>query len=733
MKNMKKIIYLIALIFALGQSGVVNAQVLNKIEAYGVDTIAGYSSILSTSKTYPGVKVVFSVEKPDGSNFTLTGKTNENGVATVDVDEYHTKKAGRYYVSVRYESQSEYGARSYLDVFPDLVSLSVSDLKVDKGVVKSDGSDMAKITVKLTDQYENPIDGHHLYLISSRTGDLIKTIDNQYSNVNGEMSFSVSSVAEGLSVYSAYDVTEGKVLDKRVQIAFMDSYANTGGNLDSFIMKAYAESSGPINKFDISGLPLTISPNQNISFSVTAQDSNGLTVENYTGTVHFSAEGSNSINAILPEDYVFKPDDLGKHDFGLGLKFIQPGTYTISVSDVTNQLIKGEKLVTVSSSTSGSTSQISSGVSISTPTAGTYGQSQFSVSGVAPAGATLQVYDGTLQLTQIQAGSDGKFTYQTGELADGAHSLSVTALDASSTVIGQSAAVDIIVDRNAPKVEDFILDPSGEAEPGSIVNVKVYSEAGLLTAAVIFNADIYELNPSLENPSIYIGQVPMPADSGSFGFSVVLVDQLNNEATYDDVATITVKVGAIAQPDDDTTGTVVPDSVVDAEGLDGNLPPSQVIGVVAYGSDKRVTLVWEGAQDDGQISKYRIYYGLNPASMTSSVDTMDSKTTWYIPDLENGKEYYFSVFALDDQGMEGISGSQVASAIPFTLEVQSAITDRPTSQLAFGSDDAYLRGSAIEGRVPDELYQNGPEMLWLLLGSGVLSGLSRKLSRLKRK
>lgn len=728
---MQKVVSILAALMIVSIGSIANAAGLSVVSAYGVDTIAGYSSIVSTSKTYPNVNVVFKIEKPDNTSFSISDKTDSAGVAVADVDEYHTKTAGRYYVSARYESQATYGQKSYFDVYADEVSLSSSTVSVDKSVVKADGNDMGNVNVKITDQYGNPVEGHSVFLISSRNGDSVVLRDKQFTDESGNIGFSVSSTSEGLSVYSAYDVTEGKVIDKRVQVAFMMNYGATGGTLDTLFDKAYAQSSGPVASFEISDLPANIAPNQNISFKTTARDSSNLKVENYTGTVHFSAEGANSINAILPEDYVFKPDDLGEHDFGLGLKFIQPGTYTIVVTDISNQLIKGEKIVTVGSETNTTTTtSTGSSISIATPTAGTYGQDQFTISGTATAGSNLKVFDGTTQLAAIQAGNDGKFSYQTEVLSTGEHSFVVKAVDASEVVLAESAAVVVIVDKSAPQVEDIILTPSGQAEPGSVVNLQVYSEEGLLTVAVIFNSDITELNPSLENPSIYVGQLPMPAEEGTYSISVVLVDQLNNEQTYDDAASIEVKVGAVSTlPDDDVTSTDAVDETLSGDGL----PPSQVIGAVAYGSDKRVTLVWDAATDDGQIVNYRIYYGTNPTNLIGVVDTFDNKTTWYVPELDNGKEYYFSIFAIDEMGNESVSGSQIVSAIPFTLEVQNALPDRPASELGMGAEDALLKGSAIEGRVPDELVQNGPELIWLLLGTGLMSGVSRKFSKKKRK
>ena len=55
--------------------------------------------------------------------------------------------------------------------------------------------------------------------------------------------------------------------------------------------------SGSLNHFDISGLPATISVNQSVSFTVTAQDASNSTATGYSGTVHFTSSDS---AAVLP-------------------------------------------------------------------------------------------------------------------------------------------------------------------------------------------------------------------------------------------------------------------------------------------------------------------------------------------------------------------------------------------------------------------------------------------------
>jgi len=727
-KKMKKIIAgfsLVLLILVQNTAYAYNSS----IEAYGVDTVAGFNTVITSSKTYPNVDVSFRIGKPDGHFITIDSRANKNGIAFAELDGYHTAVSGRYTLSAKLKSGKEYGRLSYFHVYSDKTDIEASVIESSKNLLKADGNDEAVIVVKLVDSLNNPINGHYVNLISSRSGDRILKSQLQTTDEDGKISFTVSASEEGISTYSAMDVTEDCVLNDRKQIAYVGEAGPTGGTLDALLKKAYAETSGPIAKFEIHDLPSSINKNENVDFTVTAMDSNGLTVENYVGTIHFSSEGDNSSDAILPEDYTFKPEDLGSHKFSLALRFLSDGEYNMIVNDSSNPLLKGEVTINIGASSGDENTGNASKPVITTPTAGTYSQSQFTINGTADSGKKIKIFDDQTELGEVNSGIDGKFIFQTDSLTSGEHILIAKVAQGDDNT-SESDPVIVTIDISAPEVEEIILDPKTEAEPGSVLNIRILSEENLQTAAVIFNGDIFELQPSLEDTTAYVGQIQLPMEEGEYSIDAVLVDQLNNEESYDGVAKIKVVANPkVDEPETPEENNPTEDNNAPAE---ASLAPSQVTGVVAYGSDMRVTLVWEAANDDSMISKYRIYYGTNPADLSNKVDTRTSATTWYIPELNNGKEYFFSIFALDDEGNESENGSTIVSAIPFTLDVETNLPVRSATPLA-NDNDVLLKGAAIEGNVPGQLYQNGPEIIWILAASGVFGGISKKILKRNRK
>lgn len=705
------------------------------LQAYGVDTVAGYSTVLKTSQTYSRQNVTFLVQKPDGTKLQLPAVTNNNGIATVDLSDYHTRKAGQYFVSAQLADATNSSAISFFTVHPGKVSAEKSTVTTSKTIAQPNGQDGVYLDVTLQDDYSNVIQGHQVQLISSRAQDRIVSdpataLTNQYGVVN----FQVSSSKAGTSVYSVLDLTANVILAARPQIAFITGsqfLSDVGGDFSPFIDVAQAASGGSIHHFEIGGLPSSIQANQNVSFTVTAQDENNQTIQNYMGKIHFSADGSNSSNVTLPEDYTFKAEDLGTHNFSLGLSFKGNGNYTVVATDLENMLIKGEKAVTVGSSGSngsGNQNSNASSPTIDSPVAGTYSQKTQIISGKAPAGLSVKVFDNEKELGTVQVAADGTYKYQTADLDEGVHKIYVVTLDAQETVQNTSPTVEFSIDTTAPKVEQIDLNPNDNIKSGQAIEVKIVSEENLSEAAVVFNGDIVNLAPSLADPATYSGSIQAPDALGVYPVDVLLVDQLGNEGSFKAKAQVTVKEGGASTSEETTPTETLPATTNEQP---ANQPPSKVNNVIAYASDKKVTLTWEAASDDGLIQHYRVYYGFDPANLVQFVDTKDASTTWYVPNLDNGKQYYFALTAFDANAQESTLKSDLANAIPFASEISANVGNVVLHPAAAADTlgsyyNYYYQNSGPTSEIPGH---SGPEMFWVLGGSGLIGGIVRKLKR----
>lgn len=696
--------------------------------ALGVDAIAGQDVLLKAVNFPPEKEVVFNVKTPDGTVIRQMGMADSAGDIDTYLDGYHARTAGEYSLIAETYGGKITTGRTNFTVLPGETSASNSWLKSDREILNRNYERSATFSLRMADRYGNALPGQAVKIISSRTTDQIDpamTITDE----SGMAEFTFTPRENGLATIIALDTAEDKVIAERLTLSVVDGamIAESGGD---YLNKAYAATFGPLAAFEIEDIPATVARNANISFTVKAVDDAGEVVEDYTGTVRFSAEGENSSAVSLPDNYKFLATDLGVHTFSLGLSFAENGNYKVIVIDLSDKFKQGETTVIVGTTAGSDTGDAAGGEKplINSPAAGTYSQSEQTVSGTAKAGSNVLIFDNEQQIGSVPVGPTGKFTFQTEALADGKHLLYVVSQDVISLeTTGTSDTVEINIDVSPPKIDEIVIEPTTEIKPGSVIDVTLFSEENLAQAALIFNYDIVELNASTDDPSSYVGTIQAPADPGVYKVSVLLVDELQNEITYDDAATVTVSEEGGTVENTMTTQEEEPEDLPGEETTGQQVAggaPSQVSGLIAYGVDGRVTLVWDAATDDTMVKAYRVYYGSSIQQMTNMVETKDASTTWYVPGLENGKEYFFAVTALDEQGNESESRSEIVSGIPFVLEINNALSGQ---QAVLPLEQPDLRSAAYSGPLPEKTTESGPGLL-LLLGSSVLGGyfFSRK-------
>ncbi|NIA02541.1 MAG: hypothetical protein GWP15_04095, partial [Nitrospirae bacterium] len=335
-------------------------------------------------------------------------------------------------------------------------------------------------------------------------------------------------------------------------------------------------------------------------------------------------------------------------------------------------------VVTETSGSSAST------INITNPTSGTYSNNIQVISGSAPAGSALKIFDNDIEIASLVANAAGQFSYTTSMLADGGHAFYVATVNEVGTITGTSDIVDVVVDTSGPEITQVVLDPAGEVDPGAIISAKIYTSDDLSQAAILFQDNIYE---TVHNTGgYYEGSFAAPIEFGEYSVDLILVDQLGNENKLEDQATVSVGV--------------LPDSTEEALG--------DVAGLTVVSSDHRVTLEWSPVQSlDNIITNYRVYYGLTPNQLTEAVDTFTASTTWYIPSLKNGVEYYFAVIAVDEKGNTSEHFSNIVSGTPGPDIVEVV---PPEVEMGAAGEEA------IE-EMERDTSEAGPEIMWLVLAS----------------
>lgn len=533
------------------------------------------------------------------------------------------------------------------------------------------------LSVKLADSSGVPISGHKVKLISSSGEDTIENL-SLVSDVNGKVDFRVSSPRTGIVTYIAYDATSDVIVANRGKIVFFDSNEYIFKNAVKDFSYAAVGNSTAVDHFEFEDVPASISANQAVTFKLSAVDFQKNVVPAYSGKVRFSVIGSNAFYADLPPDYTFTPQDLGSHTFSLALNFKQAGAYLVEARDLTNNALSGEYTFVVGGGSSGV--QSSSGIDISSPVAGTYSNNIQTITGTAAAGSKVKIFNNDAEIATVIGDITGNFSYTTTVLPDGKHKFYAAMVNEVGTIIAASKPVEITVDTGAPEVSQVAFEPASNIVPGSQVKVKLFSQEKLSQASLVFQNNIYELVDS--GQGFYQTTVLAPQTAGDYPVSFVIVDQLGNETRLDNASVMKVGSGGaqIAAIGDVTGLKVVP-------------------------ADHRVTLNW--AAPSGVVKNYRVYYGLSPTQLSEVIDTFTNSTTWYIPNLKNGTEYYFAVTAVDEKGNTSEHFGNIVSAVP-----NPAVGEVVAPEVLSGT-----AGQDVISEMPKDPSESGPEVVWMIAAS----------------
>lgn len=540
-------------------------------------------------------------------------------------------------------------------------------------------SEQVYLSVKLVDDGGMPISGHKIKLISSSGEDVIQAL-SEVSDSTGKVEFRVSSSKTGIVTYIAYDATSDLIISNRGKIVFFSSNEYIfSNNTNDFAFAAIGNTTSAIDHFEFENVPQQISPNQSVSFALSAVNAQSQPMTNYNGKVRFSVIGSNAFYADLPQDYSFSPQDLGSHTFSLALMFKQSGTYLVEARDLSNNAISGEYTFIVNGAASGTFGQ--SEISIGSPVAGTYSNNVQVVSGVAPSGSKVKIFDNDVEIATVISDISGNFSYTTSALTDGKHKFYAATANDVGTIISASNPVEITVDTGAPEVSNVVFEPAENILPGSMVKVKLFSKEKLSQAALVFQNNIYELSDS--GQGFYQATIAAPKTPGEYSVSFVVVDQLGNETRLDNQAVLKVGSGGAAVA------------------LIGDVTALKVVS-----ADHRVTLNWtEPTYHQNNIKNYRVYYGLSPTQLSEVVDTFTFSTTWYIPNLKNGTEYYFAVVAVDEKGNMSEHFSNIVSVVP-------------NSAVGVVSAPNVVNGTAGEDMIAEiekDPSDSGPGLFWMFI------------------
>lgn len=592
---------------------------ISGLEFKALDTVAGYSTTIKATGAVNGTKAWIIIQNPLGDQTKEQIEADAAGEFLFNFGKSSTSVSGEYlFAFMDGESVSDVGK---FQVYPGQLSPENSDVK--PSTIYLNAGDSEKLNVKLVDDFDNPIAGHLVKVIADK-GSVVAKSDNDITDASGSVDFSISMLKSGVASFSVYDVTSDSLITSNVKVA-------SSGDL------AMGNASGSVDHFKFEDVPDEILKGENFSLKLTAQDSNDQVVLAYNGSIRFTVDGENSASVVIPDDYQYQISDQGEHVFSLAFLFQKAGNYHLTATDMINMEVVGEvDLVVKDASGAGSGD---SSVTLSNPIAGTYSNNMQVISGSAPASSKLKIFDNESELTSLIVGASGNFSFTTSALEDGEHKIYAATVNEVGTIVETSAVVTLIIDTFAPEISQVVMEPSDTVVPGSPVKVKIYTDSNLSSASLLFQNNLLVLTKN--NQGYFEGNLVAPNVVGEYKLEFVLNDRLGNESKISDKATLKVS---------NLLG-------------EGTVPT--LTGLVAASDNNKVVLTWAAPENGPTVIKnYRIYFGLAPNQLTQAVDTYSNATTWYIPNLQNGTQYYFAVIAVNDKGDTSSKFSNIIGAVP---------------------------------------------------------------------
>lgn len=627
----------IFLFFLLVLGGSANAFEEN-IFLSTVDIEAGQTETIRISGLTREESVRIELERPEKNNLSFDLTTNVTGSESFVIPSLHTETSGEYFVHLyRSFSQIPSVSESFI-VSPGSISRFKSQISLSEETIPADGKSFSKIEVAIADAFGNPIPNVDIRGFSSRNED--RVILPQKTDANGKAFGKVFSATPGVGIISllAGDI----ILFEKPEIVFhMDSapLKNAGSSgfgkyLQSSLFNSDNVGTASTEYFTIEGLNPEQTANEDLTIRVSAKDANGNVDTGYTGTIRFSSTDN---KAILPSDYTFKPTDQGVHTFYLAISFGTVGQQTLSVLDIDDFRVSGELSVNVLPQ-EGDNPPPQNGdgcFGINIPTNGAkFSASRITLSGCSDICPAIKIVDGPTVLVEgLAVDTNGQFSYQTPNLADGYHEFQIQCASNEDLV---SEKVGINVDRSAPTVLSVELSPSSCVEPGNPFEIKVGSSEELSNASCTVN------NQSIGFEALDIktfsGNANAPNTPGQYPIQCSIFDVLGNEL-YEENAGLLEVCSAPDEPEPEEPPTE-------------NVPPSCVSNLNAKPGDGKVTLFWSPAEDDTGIQNYTVLYGECGGDLTNVNTVPDARTQWYVDGLEACKKYCFAVSPIDENGME---------------------------------------------------------------------------------
>ena len=585
-----------------------------------LDTIAGLPTEINIRGIEPHKSVTGELKGP-GGNYTFSCAADKNGTARCNLPGNRLTRAGTYTISIQQGVLT-----GIFDILPDRIDPRMSSIVADPMGTQDTET---RMTVTLMDQYRNPLAGRLVEILSTNQNDTVQALTDQTDDT-GAQQFSLVASDGGTRQIRAVDLLSNKTLDATIDLhiegqpsTYPPSRKQNYDNTDAVFYPSAAvprthskgrmfygqvASFDTVDNFEVTIPAAMVTGVEAQKIVIRAVDRRGNTVEDYVGTIVFSATDP---FAALPAfgEYVFRDRDLGVREFPLALKFQTPGQQTFRIEDKTNPDIFGEASVIVSGSmvipperkiiiTSHKQDQAINTTNIV-------------LEGKAPPFINLMITGGqTDQMSETD--QSGLFSIPL-SLATNQRDFTIRVRDEQGQ--HDSGSLHLVLDTDKPEIHTVSFSPEKPDEDSNVL-VIVESEPGLTEIIMtITQTDGIPLEIALSSAT----------SSGSYQ----AVFQAPAAGTYQPMISV-VDIGGNSTE----IRTMLTVELARLQYIE-NIRPTPLKNAVA--------LEWDPCED---VDEYRIYVGENPDDFTYNLDTGRPTNKATVSGLIPGQKYYFAVTCL---------------------------------------------------------------------------------------
>jgi Fibronectin type III domain len=620
------------------------------------NTVAGLGTQVTLMGCEANKSYTLTMQAPAGAPYTQSIVTNEQGDAATLIPGKSATIAGQYRIQAG-------DATATFSVTPDKIDDASSVLSASATSVAVGGT--VTVTAILRDRYENAIaDRPVIALLSNRPEDRVQA-NAQQSDSMGRMTWLVTAATAGTMNLTAYDILSAKALSARIDVTV------GGGGSRVFAAALTGNERGgtlPVDRFEIligdetlqdaladRRKNISVRANELFTVTIVALDANDAVVEDYLETVIMTSSDGEAefprkgIDPSNPDEapVAFRPVDLGARKIPLGFLFRNGGQQTINIHEQGNSGIKGSFALSVEGGgTSGGDKIIidePKAEAVLRPTIDAAGGRSVLVKGKAPSLINLVVDGGS---EQVIDGSKEDYSFAINVPLNPNHkevTLIVGARDSSL----RSSPVHFFIDMDAPAITGASFNPeSGYA--GEEVVITMHSETKLSSATATVDGTAITLTESQTESGTYIGTFMAGDDEKTYTFTFLAMDSVGNASTP-----------------------------LQAQWSAHKRKPGKVLNVKASGKPQGVMVEWEAPEGKMSIGQYKIYIAdkEDPENILYSVETKRNVNSALIKDLQLGREYAFTLTAVNTEGQESEERSDPAFAGPQGLSLRATPDD----------------------------------------------------------